>query len=65
VVVSLWDVEDESTALLMTRLYRAMLGKQRLSPAAALRQAQMDMWRSKRWASPYYWAPFVLHGEYR
>jgi CHAT domain-containing protein len=65
VLVSLWDVEDESTAALMTRFYEAVLGKQHLSPAAALRRAQVEMWKSKHWAAPYYWAPFALHGEYR
>jgi CHAT domain-containing protein len=34
------------------------------SPAAALRQAQLQMWTQKQWEAPYYWAPFVLQGEY-
>jgi CHAT domain-containing protein/Tfp pilus assembly protein PilF len=65
VVVSLWDVNDNSTAELMAQFYKGMLGKQRLSPAAALRQAQIAMWRSARWQAPYYWAAFALQGEYR
>jgi CHAT domain-containing protein len=65
VLVSLWDVNDQSTAELMTQLYKEMLGKGHLSPAAALRQAQLLMWRSTRWQAPYYWAAFVLHGEYK
>jgi CHAT domain-containing protein/Tfp pilus assembly protein PilF len=65
VVVSLWDVNDNSTAELMAQFYKGMLGKQRLSPTAALRRAQVAMWRSARWQAPYYWAAFVLHGEYR
>lgn len=65
VLVSLWDVNDNSTAELMAQFYKGMLGKQRLSPAAALRQAQIAMSRSARWHAPYYWAAFVLHGEYR
>jgi CHAT domain-containing protein/Tfp pilus assembly protein PilF len=64
VLVSLWDVNDESTAELMSRLYRGVL-KEGLSPAAALRRAQLGMWKEARWRAPYYWAPFVLHGEYR
>lgn len=65
VLVSLWEVNDKSTAQLMARLYKGMLGGQRLSPAAALRQAQIEMWRSAQWRAPYYWAAFAIHGEYR
>ncbi|HEX5732842.1 MAG TPA: CHAT domain-containing tetratricopeptide repeat protein [Blastocatellia bacterium] len=65
VVVSLWDINDESTAELMSRLYRGLLGKQRLRPAAALRAAQLSVWRSGRWQAPYYWSGFVLQGEYK
>ena len=65
VLVSLWDINDESTAALMSRLYRQMVGEHRLSPAAALRAAQLSVWRSKRWQAPYHWAGFVLQGEYK
>jgi CHAT domain-containing protein/tetratricopeptide (TPR) repeat protein len=65
VLVSLWDVNDDSTAELMEQLYRGILGKQRLSPAAALRAAQLTLWKSERWQSPYYWAAFIHHGEYK
>jgi CHAT domain-containing protein len=64
VVASLWKVEDEATGEMMERFYRAMLEEKR-SPAAALREAQVGMWRQDRWRSPYYWAAFVLQGEYR
>jgi CHAT domain-containing protein len=60
VVASLWKVDDAATAELMKLFYRGML-KDRLSPAAALQRAQMEM--SKRWPSPYYWAGFVLLGQ--
>lgn len=62
VAVSLWDVNDEATSELMTRFYRAML-KDKLSSAAALRQAQVSMMKDKRWSNPYYWAAFILQGE--
>jgi CHAT domain-containing protein len=63
VLASLWNVRDEATAELMKRFYRNMLiGKS--SPAAALREAQISMWREPRWAAPYYWAGFVLQGEW-
>jgi len=65
VLVSLWDVNDKSTAELMTQFYGRMLGKNHLSPAAALRGAQIAMWKSAPRQSPYFWAAFVLQGEYR
>jgi CHAT domain-containing protein/Tfp pilus assembly protein PilF len=63
VAVSLWKVGDESTAELMKRFYGGMFGKDKLSPAAALRAAQLSMWKSSRWQSPYSWAGFILQGE--
>ncbi|HEV7373695.1 MAG TPA: CHAT domain-containing protein [Pyrinomonadaceae bacterium] len=63
VMASLWKVDDQATAELMGHFYRAML-KERLSPAAALRSAQVAMWKDPRWRAPYYWAAFVLQGEY-
>lgn len=64
VVVSLWNVSDEATAELMGDFYQGML-QEKLTPAAALRQAQIRMWRQKRWQSPYFWAAFTLQGEWR
>jgi CHAT domain-containing protein/tetratricopeptide (TPR) repeat protein len=64
VVASLWDVRDRSTAELMTRFYRAML-RDRLAPAAALRAAQLGMWRDVGWSAPAHWAGFVLQGDWR
>jgi CHAT domain-containing protein/tetratricopeptide (TPR) repeat protein len=64
VLASLWSVDDRATAELMQRLYRSMLAE-RMTPAAALRAAQLSMARDPRWASPYYWAGFSLEGEWR
>ncbi|NEP35735.1 tetratricopeptide repeat protein [Moorena sp. SIO3B2] len=63
VLVSLWKVDDEATAEIMTRFYRLML-KKKLSPAEALRKAQLEMQQETEWKSPYYWAAFVLQGEW-
>jgi CHAT domain-containing protein len=63
VLVSLWDVQDQATARLMSDLYRGLLGPKRSSTAAALRAAQIAIWREGRWQAPYYWAGFVLQGE--
>ncbi len=64
VVASLWQVEDRASAEIMKRFYEGMFGK-KLSPAAALRAAQISMHNDKRWHAPYYWAAFTLQGEWR
>ena len=64
VVASLWQVDDESTAELMKRFYRAMLRDGR-RPAEALRAAQLELAADRRWSAPFYWAGFVLQGEWR
>jgi len=61
---SLWKVDDSATAELMGRFYQAML-KEEKSPAAALRAAQLDMLKQRRWQSPYYWAAFTFQGEWK
>jgi CHAT domain-containing protein len=63
VVATLWKVDDEATAEIMSIFYREMLAEGR-SPAAALREAQLAMWRQPRWRSPFYWAAFVLQGDW-
>jgi hypothetical protein len=63
VAASLWKVEDDATAELMTRFYEGMFRKG-LPPAAAMREAQIWMWKQKRWQSPYYWAAFIIQGRY-
>ncbi|MEG4391339.1 CHAT domain-containing tetratricopeptide repeat protein, partial [Microcoleus sp. BROC3] len=64
VAVSLWNVDDEGTAVLMQKFYQKMV-QQKLAPAAALRAAQMEMMQQKKWQSPYYWAAFTLQGEWK
>ena len=63
VVASLWNVDDRATAVLMAHFYEAML-QQGMSPAAALRAAKLKMKQDKNWSAPYYWAGFVVQGEY-
>src|SRR5262245_55367779 len=64
VTASLWQVDDQATSQLMGYFYRGML-KENLRPAAALRKAQIEMSNSSRWSSPYYWAGFVIQGEWK
>jgi CHAT domain-containing protein len=59
-LVSLWTVDDESTAALMGRFYRGL--HDGAGPAAALRQAQREM--LDRYPHPFFWAPFTLLGRW-
>ncbi|MBE9209831.1 CHAT domain-containing protein [Nostoc sp. LEGE 06077] len=63
VVVSLWSVDDQATSKLMKAFYQNML-KTGLTPAAALRKAQLEIWRTQQYAAPYYWSAFTLQGEW-
>jgi CHAT domain-containing protein len=64
VLASLWNVDDRATAELMKHFYAALVRDNR--PAtAALRKAQSELRKSPRWRSPYYWAGFVLQGDWR
>jgi CHAT domain-containing protein len=65
IVASLWKVDDRATSELMKRFYQGMFGPERLPPAEALRQAQLSIWKQKQWRAPYYWAAFVLQGEWK
>jgi CHAT domain-containing protein len=60
-VVSLWKVQDRSTADLMVNLYREIGRTQ--TKSEALRQAKLRLIQQNRYADPYYWAPFVLTGD--
>ena len=64
VMASLWKVDDAATAEMMKIFYQHLLHN-KLSPAAALRQAQITMWQKEPSNVPYNWAAFVLQGEYR
>ncbi|HEY9643680.1 MAG TPA: CHAT domain-containing protein, partial [Coleofasciculaceae cyanobacterium] len=62
-LASLWSVSDRSTAALMIEFYRE-LGQPGISRAEALRHAQVALLHQDDYASPYYWAPFVLLGNW-
>ncbi len=61
-LVSLWRVDDRATASLMEFFYEALVRDGR-PPAEALRRAQLRL-REAGWEEPYYWAPFILDGEW-
>lgn len=67
VTASLWKVRDDATAEFMSKFYRQIFAGDR-SAAAALRQAQLDMSEgtsNSEWNAPFYWAAFVLEGDWR
>jgi CHAT domain-containing protein/tetratricopeptide (TPR) repeat protein len=64
VMVSLWSVSDASTATLMGEFYRNLV-KEKLDKTDALRKAQLFMLGNEKFAHPFYWAPFVLIGDWR
>jgi tetratricopeptide (TPR) repeat protein len=63
VVASLWPVDDRATAAFMREFYRALLVDHK-SAVSALRFAQRSLSGDVRWAAPYYWAGFVLQGDW-
>jgi CHAT domain-containing protein/predicted negative regulator of RcsB-dependent stress response len=63
--VSLWSVADKSTADLMTDFYRRLLTTgEGTTSSSALRGAQLAMISGKKYSAPFYWAPFVLVGDW-
>ncbi len=64
VVATLWEIDDRTTAEFMKRFYQRMFVRGE-RPAEALRGAQGEMWKTRGWDAPYYWAAFTLLGEWR
>ena len=62
VVASLWAVADNSTAVLMTRLYEQML-RERHPARTALHEARRRLMADEAFSHPFYWAPFILIGS--
>lgn len=62
-LVSLWSVSDDATALLMERFYQHWLGdRDQPAKSEALRRAQADVRGTKGFEAPRFWAPFQLVG---
>jgi CHAT domain-containing protein len=64
VVSTLWTIDDRASAELMQHFYEAIL-QEGVPSASALRSAKLKMLTQKRWQSPYYWAAFVVQGDYQ
>lgn len=66
VLASLWPVADKSTPLLMEKFYQLRSAGPSVPKAEALRLAQLALARDNpAFAHPYYWAPFILIGNWR
>jgi CHAT domain-containing protein len=63
--VTLWSVDDKPTADLMTDFYRNLLAAGGGKPVSALRAARQNMIADRKYSAPFYWAPFVLIGDWR
>ena len=59
VLVSLWKVDDHSTAVFMEKFYLNMIAKKQ-PVATALATAKIEMLESGTFSLPYFWAPFIL-----
>lgn len=63
VLATLWKVNDKSTSILMADMYaQKVRGKNKIE---ALRQAQIDLKKKPEYSHPYFWAPFILMGNWQ
>ena len=62
VVATMWNVDDDATSILMENFYKNL---KTMPLTDALRKAQVDLSKNPKFSSPYYWAPFVLIGNWK
>lgn len=63
VLATLWDVADASTTDFMLEFYSEK--KSMVTKAAAIQGAQLSIMKRSKYAHPYFWAPFVLYGNWK
>ncbi|NER38002.1 MAG: CHAT domain-containing protein [Oscillatoria sp. SIO1A7] len=63
-LATLWQVNDDSTAIAMAQFYQELIQKPNTSKAKALRAAQLALLDNSKFQHPFYWAPFVLVGNW-
>ena len=63
ILATLWKAADPATAKLMEYFYQDW--KQGMSKPEALRQAQIVLKHMPQYSHPYYWAPFVMIGDWK
>lgn len=62
-LATLWAVKDESTAKFMVEFYKHLNTKE-ISKAEALRQTQLTFLKDEKFTHPFYWAAFILVGNW-
>lgn len=62
-LASLWTVDDEGTSILMREFY-TQLKQPNITKAKAIKEAQVNMLKNPLYEHPFYWAPFVLVGNW-
>ncbi len=65
VLATLWDVNDASTSQLMSDFYSRWLAHPAEGKVESLRQAQLALVQKPNYAHPFFWAPFVLIGNFQ
>jgi CHAT domain-containing protein len=63
-IASLWNVDDRATAELMGRFYRELTNPDAITKVEALRRAQLSILRTAGYESPFFWAPYILIGNW-
>ncbi|MBO3462215.1 CHAT domain-containing protein [Aetokthonos hydrillicola Thurmond2011] len=63
-LASLWNVDDESTAVLMSHFYRELAKTPNITKAEALRHAQLALLQNPKYQRPRFWAPYTLLGNW-
>jgi CHAT domain-containing protein len=63
-LATLWAVNDPATASLMANFYSELSKNPNISKAEALQSAQLQLLKEDKYKHPYYWAPFVLVGNW-
>ena len=61
---SLWPISDEAAYLLMTQFYNNLAQNPDMTKVKALQQAQISLIKHADMKNPFYWAPFILVGNW-
>jgi CHAT domain-containing protein len=61
---SLWPISDEAAYTLMTQFYNNLAQNPDMTKVKALQQAQISLIKHADMKNPFYWAPFILVGNW-
>ena len=63
-VATLWCVNDEASASLITDFYQQLVNDPKISKAKAMQKAQLNLLKDERYAHPMYWSPYLIIGNW-